>query len=644
MCMMFVDSAWAKKIDGDALLDPSRVIEVRIELPRQDWDRLRRQSRNPATAFSGLPAESPYKYFKADLWIDGEKIKSVGVRKKGFFGSADTERPSLKVKFDEYEKQDPIKGLSRLTLNNNKQDGSQVSQFLAYNLYRAAGNPAPRSNWAHVIVNGVSLGVYSHVESIKKPFLKRNFKDKSGNLYEGTLTDFHPRALDNIEVKTNKKQNDLGDVKRLTELLAAKGDLDLDELGKVIDVDSFYRHWALEAMIGFWDGYSSNQNNYYLYFNPTDGRGVFIPWGADFAFTSRGPFSFGNNGRSSVIYAQSILSHRLYRTPSGPERYRAAMRKLLDEVWDESKMLAEIDRAEKLVTPHLHSSQSGAARAMDDVREFIRGRRETLQRGLDQWRPSIPREPREPAHLVDVGKLSGTFATTFRASEAAGETNFSMQLDGKTIELRQVTVRVQTARVPSFGRGFGRPGGFGRPPGQPPQNEESQSPISIAINGNREGGQPITITLTIDREDFAEATADAVRVTGSFREGSGGRPGGGFGGFGGFGGGANRHVIGELQLTKSGTDAGDAVAGRVDLRIAETRGGFFQQRGGGGRGRQTFSPPASLAVQRALDADGNGTISASEIEKAAAALKRLDRNDDGEVSAEELQAPSRSAR
>ncbi len=71
-----------------------------------------------------------YTYFRADIWIDGTKIESVAIRKKGFFGSNDNKRPSLKVKFDEFVEQDPIKGLSRLTLNNNKQDKSLASQML----------------------------------------------------------------------------------------------------------------------------------------------------------------------------------------------------------------------------------------------------------------------------------------------------------------------------------------------------------------------------------------------------------------------------------------------------------------------------------------------------------------------------------
>ena len=655
----------AQELDADYLLDPSRLIEVRIELAPRDWSELCRQSRNPATAFSGLPSENPYTYFKADLWIDGQEIKSVGVRKKGFFGSADTQRPSLKIKFGEFEKQTPVKGLSRLTLNNNKQDGSQASQFLTYQLFQNAGAHAPRSNWAHVVVNGDSLGVYSHVESIRKPFLGRHFDDKSGNLYEGTLTDFHPKALEKIEVKTNKGDHDFADVKRLAELLASTGDLDLDELEKIIDVDSFFRHWALESMIGFWDGYASNQNNYFVYFDPNDnGRGHFIPWGADWAFTTGGPFSARTRG-TTVIYAQGMMTNRLYHTKGGPERYQATMTRLLNEAWDEKKMLAEVDRIEKLVTPHLHQSQAGAPRAMNDVREFIRTRREDLDQALTDWRPDVPAEPRKPAYIVDIGKATGSFSTAFGDGQpqqpTGGKSDITIELDGQPIELEQLTVRAQPqasgfggrgGRGGGFGGAGGRGGGFGGAGGRGGAGaaESPPPPISLVFAGTRADGQVLTLSLTIDRKAFEKPSKDAFSVIGSFSEARAGQGGGfGFGGFG--GGGPTRSVLGDIQLTNSGTTLGAAVVGNVDLRIVETHGGFFAARRPTGprttgprtTGPRTTGPigqpgaATAMTLQRALDTDRDGNISADEIKTAAAALRRLDRNNDGELSAEELQ-------
>ena len=64
----------------------------------------------------------------------------------------------------------------------------------------------------------------------------------------------------------------------------------------------------------------------------------------------------------------------------------------------------------------------------------------------------------------------------------------------------------------------------------------------------------------------------------------------------------------------------------------EGRGGF----GGGFGGR--FQPPPNPVVE-ALDADKDGVISAKEIENAVAALKKLDKDNNGKLEGEEIQPP-----
>ena len=59
--------------------------------------------------------------------------------------------------------------------------------------------------------------------------------------------------------------------------------------------------------------------------------------------------------------------------------------------------------------------------------------------------------------------------------------------------------------------------------------------------------------------------------------------------------------------------------------------------GEGRRGRPGEPPGRAVSpLQAALDADGDGTISAQEMEGAAAALKKLDRDGDGKLGREEL--------
>lgn len=81
-----------------------------------------------------------------------------------------------------------------------------------------------------------------------------------------------------------------------------------------------------------------------------------------------------------------------------------------------------------------------------------------------------------------------------------------------------------------------------------------------------------------------------------------------------------------------------AFAGVVTL--AALAGVVIAQRpgppGGGPGGRRGPGGPRGIPLIAALDADADGEISAAEIEKAVAALKKLDGNNDGKLTREEI--------
>ena len=85
-------------------------------------------------------------------------------------------------------------------------------QCLGYWLFRRAGAVASRCNFAHVTVNGVDKGIYSHIESIKTELLSRHFDDASGNLYEGQVSDFSSGLAVTYQPKTNEQQSDGSDI------------------------------------------------------------------------------------------------------------------------------------------------------------------------------------------------------------------------------------------------------------------------------------------------------------------------------------------------------------------------------------------------------------------------------------------------
>ena len=133
----------------DEVYTPSRLLKVEIELNPNDWDALRSQERTGEDLNIGAdclppsePFESPFSWFTGIVTVDGERLTNVGIRKKGFIGSMNENKPSLKIRFDKFEEDQTYLDAKRLTLNNDVQDPSYVRQCLAYDLFRAV-EPLP---------------------------------------------------------------------------------------------------------------------------------------------------------------------------------------------------------------------------------------------------------------------------------------------------------------------------------------------------------------------------------------------------------------------------------------------------------------------------------------------------------------------
>ena len=388
---------------SDFMFDPDRVVEVNIRLDEADWDALRVEELDVLSLiFSPLCGTAPfselgpaYNFYESDVTVDGQTLTNVGVRKKGFFGSLSTTLPSLKVKFDEVIGQVEGNGLQlnsmdRLTLNNNLQDPAHITQCLGYDYMREVGIPAPRCNFAHVTVvtvdgpteTTVVDAIYSHIDSIKDPFLRRNFGSDSdqGRLYEGTLTDFWPGSFRNtVEPKHPTAAADTTEIDALTTALEDPGLTDAQRLTAIqglVDVDEFLTFWAGEGMIGHWDGYADDQNNFWFYVDPSDGLIRFIPWGADDTFGDGNSLRTGGGADALPIVPRAALARRLYEIPSTKALFLAELQSQLDDVWDETALHAEIDRMEALVTPITGSLTTPLAELrtwVDDRRALVQG-------------------------------------------------------------------------------------------------------------------------------------------------------------------------------------------------------------------------------------------------------------------------------
>ncbi len=349
------------------------LLEVSIEMEPEVWHEVRTVNRSALDVFGGScqlqPPPSPFEFRPGTITVDGVTVENVGIRKKGFWGSIQTAKPSLKVKFDEFVGGQRLFGLDRMTFNNAKQDPSLIEQCTGYPLFRDAGLPAPRCNFAHVVVNGEDLGIYAHVESIKDPFLIANFGSATGNLYEGSAADFRKNYLSVIEAKNGGDLNDA----RLLQFVLSIEDLDarLAAVKQRVDYDKFLTFWAMEGLLGHWDGYTGNSNNWWVYANPqNDGRFEFMPWSLD-DILGGGNRLLMAQGVAPLLNLGSALSVGLYEIPSVRQDLMNRILELFDSVWNTDLILERIAVMEATI-----SGVAGDLSAeIDPTRQWILDRR-----------------------------------------------------------------------------------------------------------------------------------------------------------------------------------------------------------------------------------------------------------------------------
>ena len=96
-----LNSVVGVELKVDDLFRFDHLLEIRIKMLPSDWSKLRKESDRDNGGFARIfggsrSSGNRFNLYKADITIDGNTISNVGVRTKGFIGSLNPERPSLR--------------------------------------------------------------------------------------------------------------------------------------------------------------------------------------------------------------------------------------------------------------------------------------------------------------------------------------------------------------------------------------------------------------------------------------------------------------------------------------------------------------------------------------------------------------------
>jgi spore coat protein CotH len=314
---------------------------------------------------------SNHTYPAVFIYDQQDTILNVGVRIKGNT-SRNSKKLSFKIDIDAFENQ-TYQGLKTFNLNGNHNDPSMSREVMSAYLMDASENVSIRANPVQLYFNGQLRGMYTHAEQINKKFLSSRFGENTGNLYKcswpadlGWLGSnqqlykdiINPSPLNEraYELKTNETADDYTDLVALINTINNTPTASFKQaIDTIFDVQAYLKVLAAEVLMGHWDNYFYNKNNYYLYHHQGTGKFVYLPydmdntWGVQWGVPNinvRNVYQWGNTQNSAAPLTNKILA-----VPQFKKDYEYYLWQLCQEVYTTQNLFGVLDSLKLQLSP-----------------------------------------------------------------------------------------------------------------------------------------------------------------------------------------------------------------------------------------------------------------------------------------------------
>jgi len=291
-----------------------------------------------------------------------ETVTNVGFRLRGNT-SRNSAKKSFKVSFNEFVSGRKWKSVEKLNLNGEHNDVSIMRSRMCNQLLKYANLPAARTSYIRLFINYEYKGLYINVEHIDEEFLQRRFtNDYTGNLYKcsygadlkqiGSSPGLYVYMY---ELKTNAALINYNGLINFIDILNNTNEEQFTcAIQQVFDVELYLRTLAVEVLIGHWDGYAGNKNNYYLYQRPSDGKFVFMEYDMDNTLGVDWGIIPSEDWSTRNIYTwakgDKPLYNRLMAVPYFKDRYSFYLNELLQTVFVSQSLITEFEQTQDLIT------------------------------------------------------------------------------------------------------------------------------------------------------------------------------------------------------------------------------------------------------------------------------------------------------
>ncbi|MBL9137291.1 MAG: CotH kinase family protein [Verrucomicrobiales bacterium] len=332
--------------------------------------------RNPNASRAGVAGVFglDFPWSKGDLDLGGVSLNNVAVRFKGngtFLDARHSYRRPFKIDLDKDQPDRRFAGQASLNLHNLTADTSCLRDTLAYELFRAAGVPAPRTTFVRLrlTIDGKwsdrILGLYLIVEDPDHHWAAATFQTEGAAVFKPVTPElFHDLGAD---WKTYKEIYDpktpVSDAQkaRLLGLIQLVSHADDDEfarrIGEEFDLDRTAAFLACEALLAHFDGILNQGQNFLLWLDPRSGKFGFSPWDQDHSWGEFGMIGTREQRERASLDHPWVGQHRflerLMAMPDFKRRYRAQLESLLTTHFEPNHLHRRIDELLEAIRPAL---------------------------------------------------------------------------------------------------------------------------------------------------------------------------------------------------------------------------------------------------------------------------------------------------
>jgi hypothetical protein len=307
----------------------------------------------------------------ATLVVDNVTYPNVGIRMRSSSSSqVNGNKKPFNVTMDAFVPDQDLYGFSTLNLNNGAVDPTLTRETISYRVMRDF-IPSPRTAYFRLHLNGTYWGLYILVEQPNKDFVRTWFSSDEGTRYKGDrpgaaavntsrlnwLGATPSLYFTSYEAKTPTHPNAWTDlVNVIDKLNNAPPATFKAQIEQVVNVDRALWYLALMNLLINSDDYMGAGHNYYMYFDPTDGRMNMIPWDLNESFGVHGPAT--NPWTYPVLHhatsSQYPLVQKLLAVPEWRELYFAHYRTAMTRWMDWANVLGPLNaQYQTLIQPHV---------------------------------------------------------------------------------------------------------------------------------------------------------------------------------------------------------------------------------------------------------------------------------------------------